>query len=204
MTDSSIAGGVDVDRPIPMREKILEAAAQCIERYSLRRTTVEEVCRLSGISRQTVYRHFRNRDEMISAVSTRKALEVTQFVERTIADSAGPRARIVDAIVACVQFIVTDRQMIEMVDGSFEGLIARTSSPGIVAVTRDRWLPILNEGVEAGIIAPSMDMHRLITWITYVETVMAMRVHVLGLSIDRIREEVETFVLDGIISRAEG
>lgn len=54
--------------PADVRGRVLEATARCAMKYSLQRTTVEDISRESGVSRATVYRHFPGgRDEIISA-----------------------------------------------------------------------------------------------------------------------------------------
>jgi AcrR family transcriptional regulator len=41
-----------------LRERLLEAAYECVGRYGLAKTTVEDVVKQSGVSRATVYRVF--------------------------------------------------------------------------------------------------------------------------------------------------
>lgn len=50
------------------REHILEAALRCYMREGVVKTTVEHVAREAKISRTTVYRYFKNRDEVLTAV----------------------------------------------------------------------------------------------------------------------------------------
>ena len=52
-----------------MRERLLAAAYDCIARYGLAKTTVEDVAREAGLSRASVYRTFPGgRDELIREV----------------------------------------------------------------------------------------------------------------------------------------
>lgn len=52
-----------------MRERLLEAAYECIKRHGLAKTTVEDVAKESGLSRASVYRTFPGgRDELIREV----------------------------------------------------------------------------------------------------------------------------------------
>jgi len=45
---------------VDTEQLILDAAARCVRRYGLRRTTMEEVARLAGVSRGTVHRYIRD------------------------------------------------------------------------------------------------------------------------------------------------
>jgi AcrR family transcriptional regulator len=58
-------GGVDNDT----RQRILEATYECVARWGLSKTTVEDAARQAGLSRATVYRYFPGgRDELVDAV----------------------------------------------------------------------------------------------------------------------------------------
>ena len=51
-----------------LRERLLEAAYECVARYGLAKTTVEDVVKVSGVSRATVYRVFPGgKDELLRA-----------------------------------------------------------------------------------------------------------------------------------------
>jgi AcrR family transcriptional regulator len=51
-----------------LRERLLEAAYECVARYGIAKTTVEDVVKQSGVSRATVYRAFPGgKDELLRA-----------------------------------------------------------------------------------------------------------------------------------------
>jgi AcrR family transcriptional regulator len=52
-----------------MRERILAATYECVARWGLAKTTVEDAARAAGVSRATVYRYFpQGREELVDAV----------------------------------------------------------------------------------------------------------------------------------------
>jgi AcrR family transcriptional regulator len=52
-----------------VRERLLQATYDCVARWGLGKTTVEDAARAAGVSRATVYRYFPGgRDELLSAV----------------------------------------------------------------------------------------------------------------------------------------
>jgi AcrR family transcriptional regulator len=52
-----------------VRERLLQATYDCVARWGLAKTTMEDAARAAGVSRATVYRYFPGgRDELISAV----------------------------------------------------------------------------------------------------------------------------------------
>jgi AcrR family transcriptional regulator len=63
-----------------VRERLLQATYDCVARWGLAKTTVEDAAREAGLSRATVYRYFPGgRDELISAVV---AWELSRFFLR--------------------------------------------------------------------------------------------------------------------------
>ena len=53
------------------RQRLLDAAEACIDRYGLAKTTVEDIATEAKVSRATIYRYFDNRDELVLAVVLR-------------------------------------------------------------------------------------------------------------------------------------
>ncbi|HBC97560.1 MAG TPA: TetR/AcrR family transcriptional regulator [Clostridium sp.] len=53
-----------------MKEKILDAAAQLIARYGLKKFTLDEVAAQLKISKKTIYKNFKSKDEIIHTYFT--------------------------------------------------------------------------------------------------------------------------------------
>lgn len=53
------------------REQLLDAVERCFERFGVEKTTLGDVAAECGVSRQTVYRYFRDRDALFNGVVLR-------------------------------------------------------------------------------------------------------------------------------------
>jgi AcrR family transcriptional regulator len=75
------------------RQRVLEAAVDCVASRGAGRTTVEEVARIAGVSRVTVYRHFKDRDALLDAAIAAKAEQfntsITPVLRRVSSVSEG-------------------------------------------------------------------------------------------------------------------
>jgi AcrR family transcriptional regulator len=60
------------------RERIVDAAFRAVERFGLSRFTMDDVARMAGVARQSVYRYFDSRDALIVALVFR---EEETFIE---------------------------------------------------------------------------------------------------------------------------
>lgn len=67
-------------------ERILDAALKQFELFGIRRSTVEDITRRSGLARVTLYRTFANKDAIVEAVLLRE-------LERFLSDLAGEAGR---------------------------------------------------------------------------------------------------------------
>lgn len=65
LTDGLTGGST---RASASRARIIEAAARCVARWGIAKTTIDDVAREAGMSRATVYRAFGGKDELVVAV----------------------------------------------------------------------------------------------------------------------------------------
>lgn len=67
-------------------ERILDAALKQFELFGIRRSTVEDITRRSGLARVTLYRNFANKDAIVEAVLLR---ELERFLSELAAEAGG-------------------------------------------------------------------------------------------------------------------
>lgn len=67
-------------------QKILDAALKQFELFGIRRSTVEDITRRSGLARVTLYRTFANKDAIVEAVLVR---ELERFLSELAAEAGG-------------------------------------------------------------------------------------------------------------------
>ncbi|HCD88791.1 MAG TPA: TetR/AcrR family transcriptional regulator, partial [Algoriphagus sp.] len=49
------------------REKILDVAIEQFSRYGVRNTTMDDIARMMGISKKTLYQEFKDKKELVNA-----------------------------------------------------------------------------------------------------------------------------------------
>lgn len=80
------------------RSRIIEATARCVDRYGPRKTGLTDVAEELGVTRATIYRYFRNIEELLKATSLAAAED---YVDRLIAQVA-PLEDPVDILVEAI------------------------------------------------------------------------------------------------------
>ena len=62
------------------RGRILDAAFEAISVFGIARLSLEDVARRAGLSRQTLYRYFRTKDDVVAAVILREEEALLEVV----------------------------------------------------------------------------------------------------------------------------
>ena len=71
-------------------ERILDAAAELIERWGYNKTTIDDIARHAGVAKGTIYLHWKTRDELFWALLAREDIRLTESLRQHIVnDPAG-------------------------------------------------------------------------------------------------------------------
>lgn len=116
------------------RQRLLEAAARCIAREGIAGTTVAAIAAEAGVSRQTVYRYFNGRDELVLRSMRAAAEGIRAKLDLHIRALAGPADMIVETLVFGLAELRNDPVLRAMTDPSrLDGSVTTriTKRPGI-------------------------------------------------------------------------
>ncbi len=115
MTDSSVdeeprskqreAWDGDPPHRTAARERLLEVAAICVARDGIAGTGIAHVALEAGVSRPTVYRYFKDRDELVRSVLLQAGLRLANEVQEHIRPFADAGEKIVEATLFTLRAI---------------------------------------------------------------------------------------------------
>jgi AcrR family transcriptional regulator len=86
-------------------ERIIDAALAAFTERGIRGTTMSQVAQDAGISREWLYRHFRNRDALAVAVLRREAVRFIDGLAARAFRSDDVTEAVTDAVVYAVEFL---------------------------------------------------------------------------------------------------
>jgi AcrR family transcriptional regulator len=66
-------------------DRILDAAAELIERWGYNKTTIDDIARQAGVAKGTIYLHWKTRDDLFWTLLTREDIRVSEAIRRGIA-----------------------------------------------------------------------------------------------------------------------
>lgn len=95
----------DPPEPAAARERLLEVAASCIARNGIAATGIAHVALEAGVSRPTVYRYFKDREELIRSVLLQAGLRLANEVQEHIRAFGAPGDKVVEATLFTLRAI---------------------------------------------------------------------------------------------------
>ena len=153
--------------PHSAREHYLSAAEACYARFGLAKTTVEDVAQAAGVSRATVYREFRNRDELLLAVVEREAGRVAVEAELHLRRFDDVGSWIVEGMLFCLGEIPRRPVLAMLLAPEDVGRTSRLilTSEQLLAIGADMLRPIFEPAHRAGLLRESVELNTLMDWV---------------------------------------
>ena len=173
----------------------IDAAEACFERYGVVKTTMEDIAKMAGVSRPTVYRHFADRDSLILAVVMRRARSLIGKAQAFIRRHETFEDQLVEGLMFLVKTgrrdpfvrILVSPEHLETAQQIFG------ATDAVVDLTHEMWEPILADAEERGELNPGLDHREIARWLTHVELILVGRFD-LAVDDDEIRRMLRTFL----------
>jgi len=86
-----------------MRQRILDAAQRCIERWGPVKTSMEDIATEAGVSRRTVYQYFATREDLITALAVQLGNRFGQRLLSQVSDLDSAAERLVEYALLAIQ-----------------------------------------------------------------------------------------------------
>jgi AcrR family transcriptional regulator len=155
-----------LDNEDDARERLLNAAEACFDRFGLRRTTIDDVAREAKVSRSTVYRYFDGRGDLIVAAYLRESEAVNDKVKALMAQPGTFPERVVEAMMRSIDAIRAGKYLPLMLssEGALLASKAITASTAFYEGCRDTMGPFFEQAKADGEVRPEMELDDFIEW----------------------------------------
>jgi AcrR family transcriptional regulator len=165
-TAMSGAAGNLSDEASDVQARLLDAAESCFSQFGLTKTTMEDVARAAGMSRATVYRYFKNRDDLLMGVVEREARSAAREIEKRLRGIRNPGEYIVEGIVQALD-IVPKRPALSMLFlAETVGVTSRllTTSARMVEIALELVVPVMEPARQKGLLREEVGTEVMIEW----------------------------------------
>jgi AcrR family transcriptional regulator len=86
-------------RSLLTRKKLLAAALSCYEEQGILSATMDDIAKTAGVGRATLYRHFSNRDEVLTQVVINDLAGLQQLLQTRIKKQANAQQYFVEGVL---------------------------------------------------------------------------------------------------------
>lgn len=149
------------------KEQLLDAARVCYETYGVSKTTVEHVAREAKVSRTTVYRYFKNRDEILTGVVVRDTVGICDMLEEELQQYENFSDFLIEGIMLCLKEVPQTPIYNLLCGEDGEALMNRLciSSEEFVAMGIELVMPAFNRALERDEIREDLNLLMMVEWV---------------------------------------
>ena len=152
-----------------MRARVLSAAMELFKNLPVAKITMEDVAREAGVVRSTVYKHFKNKEELLAAlfaheIRTNHHPAIRALHRRTLSMENLTAMFMAEQEFARNYVLLGNTFDPSKIPGIGELVL---SSPEIAEASRSLWVPILESYQHAELIKPELDIEQTVRWLTY-------------------------------------
>lgn len=128
---------------------------------------MDDVAKAAGVGRATLYRHFKDRDELLLTVLEHEALEVAARVEKKIQKIDQPAEYIIEGMVQALVEIKRSDLLLNIFQSGSSSNVNQLlfDSDRLVNIGIGIMLPVVQRASETGQLDTSMDFETLVEWI---------------------------------------
>jgi AcrR family transcriptional regulator len=125
---------------------VLDAAAELMREFGLRRWTMDDVADRAGLGRTTVYRTFSNRDELLHAVLARELRNTIAAINQAAATQESIEDKVVAGASAALRALSTSlvERLIQTDPDTFLPFLTVNAGP-LVAIAREAIATLIRE-----------------------------------------------------------
>ena len=149
-----------------MKERILDGVEQCFEINGVQKTTLQDVADQVGVSRMTVYRHFKDRQSLFDGAVLRNISHHWRLISARLSDIERLDEWLIEALTIYQLELCQDPsvKLYDRLNAYDQGFIVALSKPGL-AVISDKFQPLFDALATDNRLANGLDKNDLAEWV---------------------------------------
>lgn len=155
-------------RTLATRQKILDAATRCYQERGISQTTMEDVASEAGIGRATLYRHFKNRDEVLTQLVLRDLAEIRSLLANGIKQQPTDADYLVEGAIIILRECPKRTIPMLLFGEESSNIINRLSlsEAEMVGFGEELLRPFYEKMQQQGKLRPHLTLPLLVEWVT--------------------------------------
>jgi AcrR family transcriptional regulator len=184
------------------RERFLDAAESCLTRFGLAKTTVDDVAQSAGVSRATLYRHCKNREELLLAVVSREASRLAAEAEAHLRRFDDVGSWIVEGMLFCLREIPRRPALAMLLLPEDVGVASRLvlSSERLLEIGAEILQPMFEPARQRGLLRETIEIEALMEWVLRIlMSYLTVPSH-LATTEDELRQLLRVMILPAVLT----
>ena len=135
--------------PEDARERLMDAAIACLQRYGLEKTGMADIASAAGVTRPTIYAYFTSRDDLLHSALTRAGIALGERLIEHAARFPTPADQVVEAVLFCLREIPNEPGLAVTSRSQADAFGARIAlRPASLAIARNALCEIFKQRPE--------------------------------------------------------
>ena len=188
------------DKKPSRRSQIIEIARRQFRATGLADTTLDMIALEAGIARPNLYRYFKDKTELVSAVLIEEAWAINDFRLKRIKNVKSFPEKVVRSIRATVEVLSTDTLWAEIVSPSNVPYTAYIASHDeeVLKSNYEYWMPMLRQARDDGELDPELELEEVMKWLLGIEFMFMERREIFT-SLKEVESYARKFVLPALV-----
>lgn len=184
-------------------EAIVAAASACFRKFSIRKTTVEDICRTAGISRPTFYRFFSNKNELLIHLALRETHRINEAIGLDLDADTDVEAALVDGMCLALEQGRESEVIDFLVSGeNVEYTLERVFRAADTLPHYEGWRRLLSHASEQGRLREGLDIEDAIRWLSLQRLLLLIYARPTRSSGEELRHLVRSYIVPGLLKPA--
>lgn len=185
-------------------KKIVEAARHCFETAGVAKTRMEDIASQAGVSRQTVYKYFSGKEDIIDRIGHLEIVKVNQIIRSRMTREHDFADKITEAIVLSIEVSRENPYLMRVIRDA--DLMPRYSGRQVSLYVwqRTQWSGLIEHARRTGELAEDLDLDRVVHWILMSQLMLLLAYERLSLVGDDLRHFIRRFIVEPMLSGHSG
>ncbi|BBY65722.1 hypothetical protein MHEL_39650 [Mycolicibacterium helvum] len=163
------------DDDTDVRNRLIDAAETSYLRRGVTRTTVEDVAKVAGVHRTTVYRYFQTKNDLLASVILRGSREMLIQARRELEGEGRFGDRLLAALDGAIESVTQSRWFESMFTADNLGMtVAGTAAEEVLNSVADLLTPFIEDARQRGEVRADLDSRQAVEWLNRIARMMLL------------------------------
>jgi AcrR family transcriptional regulator len=181
-------------------EKIIASARHCFETIGVRKTRVEDIAVASKLTRQTIYKYFSSKQDMVDRIAHIEMKRINTLLRERLKTKKQFPDRLTEALVLSVEISRENPYIRRVIEDSELMPSDPSQNVDLYLWHRAQWQKMLERARDAGELAADVDIDSVVYWLILSQSLLMNAYEWLSVVNIDVRGFVRRFMVESLLS----